>query len=285
LRSSGPGSIASSGRGEAALRAIEAAGRAAPSDGGAAPTPARLLVEEAIIRVGISDDDVAAELLRRCLESEADAPSRAEAMLLDGMLALAGGDAERAKQRWSALARELPEEPAAWVAAALLLGPTLEIGLAPDLRWPSAETERMSVIPPPAPSSPALDAAPALEGAIDWLLEAQRADGGWDLPFGAQTAHPAPDPIAMASQAICTLALARAAGRSSRRTARGPTGAPMPRAAACAGTSTIARSAARIRARSRSWTTRAGAARTGSSASPRSSAPSSARCRSPFAPK
>jgi hypothetical protein len=196
--------------GGAALTALKMARR---STDRTAPEAATLLLEEATVRIGLGDDDIAEELLARCLASSPDSTTRSRALLFEGALSWAGGDRDATRAQWLALTHELPEEPAAWAAAAGLLGPALRIDMQPDLSWPSEAVERMAVIPPPAPASSTLDIASALSDAVGWLIDTQRPDGGWDIPYGAADTHPAPGPIPMASQAICTLALARAADR------------------------------------------------------------------------
>ncbi len=213
--------------GEAALSALRLARRgASSSEGEAAPSEATLLLEEAQIQIGLGRTDAAGDLLGRCLERSPDAAQQAEAGLLQGLLSWAEGDAEEARAQWLAVTREFPEQPAAWVAAAGVVGPALEMDLTPDVSWPSETLGRLAVIPAPAPapkgSMPVITSS--LSDAIVWLLEAQRSDGGWDLPFAERNTHPAPDQITMASQAICTQALARSArehtGLSSTRAAQ-----------------------------------------------------------------
>ncbi|MHC5024319.1 MAG: hypothetical protein ACYTGG_10490 [Planctomycetota bacterium] len=206
--------------GDAALVALQVAGRTEVPGSGPAPTPAMLLVEEAAIRIGMGQNDAAGDVVRRCLENDPEPEQRAEAMLLQGALAWAQGDVARARESWTALTHVLPEQPSAWIAAAALLGPMLEIDIRPNLSWPTAAVERMAVIPEPAPASSPLEIASGLSDAIEWLLDAQRTDGGWDVPFGSGDTHPAPDGIRQASQAICTLALARAAQAWEAKTPR-----------------------------------------------------------------
>ena len=193
-------------RGSAALTALQVAKeRVDPSFEFALP------LEEARIRIGMGQNGIAEDVLRRSLAGNPEASYRAEAKSLLGILSLAVGATERARDEWTALTRELPEQPAAWTAAAALLGPALKIELQPDLRWPTEAEARVAIIPDPAPMVTPLKLAPALSGAVEWLAAAQRTDGGWDVPFGMGDLHSAPGAIEMAIQAIATCALIRTA--------------------------------------------------------------------------
>ena len=210
--------------GEAALSALGLTRSAATSKSGTMPTPATLLLEEAQIQIGMGRTDTAEELLLRCLKRNPNAAQQAEARHMQGALSWAKGDSEKARAQWMAVTRDYPEQPAAWIAAAGILGPALKMELLPDVSWPSETLEQLAVIPEPAPRGSMPVITSSLSDAIDWLIEAQRSDGAWDLPFAERNTHPAPDQIAMASQAICTQALARAAreyqGLSSKRVAQ-----------------------------------------------------------------
>ena len=172
---------------------------------------ARLLLEEATIRIGLGQNDAAENALRRCMNDSPNDTERAEAMFLLGALSWAAGDVQRASEQWTALTHKLPEQPYAWAGAAALLGPALAMDIKPDLSWPSEAAERIATIPATAPKSSTFDITPVIVEAADWLIEAQRPDGEWDTRFTVGDTHPAPSPIAMAVQAIDTLALFRAA--------------------------------------------------------------------------
>ncbi|MHC5001848.1 MAG: hypothetical protein ACYTJ0_01880 [Planctomycetota bacterium] len=194
--------------GVAALRALDQARRAPDGPG---PGAAALDLEEAIVRIGLGELDAADDAIERCLRAEPDARSRAEALLFRAVLSWARGHRDEAKARLLSLTRELPDEPAAWAAAARLLGPAIEIDVVPDLRWATDADAQTASLPAPAPAASLLQPASGLAGAIDWLLEHQREDGAWDIPLRNRDANPAPGQLELASQAICTMALARAA--------------------------------------------------------------------------
>ncbi|NOG55418.1 MAG: hypothetical protein HND57_14040 [Planctomycetes bacterium] len=179
------------------------------------PDPAlqvRLLLEEATVRIGLGEIKAAKEALQQCLnEQPKDDETRAQAMLLLGEIAWAEGNVDQAKAQWNTLAHDLPEQPFAWVAAATLLGPVLDMGITPDIRWPTEAAARIAEIPAAAPASAPFEIKSALVAAADWIVNAQRTDGGWDTRFGMGDTHPAPGPVALAVQSIDTLALFRAA--------------------------------------------------------------------------
>ena len=193
--------------GEAALRSLAEldARPDVPADAGGL----RLL--EATACLGLGRNDAAAQALTRCLAARPSDRDAARARFLQGAIALAGGDAASARAAWTALARDLPEEPAAWVAAALVIGPALQMGLRPNLRWPTDAQARMAEMPRPAPHEPVIRIAPWLVAAGDWLVATQRGDGAWETPGEGSVVHPARNPRAMAAQAICTRALFRGA--------------------------------------------------------------------------
>lgn len=197
--------------GEAALTALADA-RATTRSALADPTDTELDLEEAIIRVGVGDTPGAAEILARCLAGAANDSTRAEAMLLQSIVQWSeGAESDTVREQWRTIARTYPEKPAAWMAAAALIGPALELGIRPDLRWPSETAAQLAVLPQPAPSDRPFVESIAVEEAVDWMLHHQRADGGWDTPAGVRDVQIGIDPITCATRSIIILALARAA--------------------------------------------------------------------------
>jgi len=203
--------------GDAALKAIEDARRQWTAEDAASLSPAALDLLEVDIRIGLGQYVEAGEAVQVGFEHDPDDQHNAALLLRQGVLAWVNGDVARTRSLWSDATTRFPEQPSAWIAAAGLIGPALQIELTPDLRWPTEALERMVVLPEAAPPSATLDIDRSLSSAVRWLLDAQRSDGAWDLPFEQRNSHPAPDQITMASQAICTMALSRVAAEWSER--------------------------------------------------------------------
>ncbi|MAW60168.1 MAG: hypothetical protein CMJ94_04955 [Planctomycetes bacterium] len=117
------------------------------------------------------------------------------------------GEREEALALLHQVCAELPEQPAAWAAAAALLGPGIQMEVTPDLSWPDDYAFEAARIGPAAPRVDLLDADAALDGAVDWLLAHQLEDGSWPCPGNIGENQRARDPITMASHAIAVRAL------------------------------------------------------------------------------
>lgn len=84
----------------------------------------------------------------------------------------------------------------------------VDLGLKPDLGWPTEE-ELAEVLAFPARASLPTDrAGEAAAGAVDWLLDAQRSDGSWLLPSHISSVEGlGPEPFADATAALAGRAL------------------------------------------------------------------------------
>lgn len=197
--------------GPAALQSIKSARKGlASTRRDAGVTVAELDLEEASVHLGMGNYSDASRLLAECLEHDPSDASRALAMVGQGLLALTDRDPSRARECWEAVTSTLPERPGAWIAAAGLLGPVLEMEEAPSFEWPSDRLLQLATLPAPA-IEVTMNPDVALLEAVEWLLAHQREDGSWNLPFSERDTHPAPNAITMASQAICVHTLARVA--------------------------------------------------------------------------
>ena len=167
-------------------------------------------VVAATAHMGLGDADQASAVVDACLAGDPSPARRADAMLLRGMLAWADGDPDGARATWTDLTKALPDEPSAWIAAAAIVGPALEMGLTPDLSWPPAVQMELARLPEKAPPDEVIEIDTWLHAALDWLVTAADGDDRWHVPAGHGDAHPARHLLAMAAQAICTTALLRA---------------------------------------------------------------------------
>lgn len=197
--------------GASALAGLDRA-RSADLSNSTDPTDAELLLEEAAVRAGTGDNTGAAEALKRCLAESPDDSVRAKTLLLQGTIAWAeGATADTVRDTWHTVIRDAPDEPAAWIAAAALIGPALDLDLRPNLAWPSETAGQLATIPDPAPRTRPFVEAVALEEAVDWLLNHQSDRGAWETPAGVRDAQIAADPLTLATHSIVLLALTRAA--------------------------------------------------------------------------
>ena len=197
--------------GDAGLAALKEARGRWSSEDSSRGSRAVLDLLEADIRIGMGRYEEAERVLRKGLSRKPDETLESILILRRGLLAWQRGDRDGAKTFWTDVTRRFSDEPAAWIAAAGLIGPALKIDMTPDLTWPTETHRRLTKLPDPAPPAESLTLPKALTAAAEWLLAAQREDGGWDLPFDQRNTHISPDQIVMASQAICVTALARVA--------------------------------------------------------------------------
>ncbi len=193
---------------DAALAEIEAV-LATEEDGDREASPrvqARILRAEVLLGTGRTER--AAEEARAAADAaRASRDQRAHARFLLGACAYREGDGEAARAHWTALAHELPDEPFAWRAAALLGGTLFEAGLGSGFGWPDPAVLAAVRWQPAAPLEPA-DAGRAEEQALAWLLAAQRPDGSWPAPAQLDGGREGVDDVfAVASTALAAGAL------------------------------------------------------------------------------
>jgi tetratricopeptide (TPR) repeat protein len=149
--------------------------------------------------------------LGRCTDALAELerlPASPEALYLRGACEFLTGKKERARSSWETLVREHPEDRWAWVAAAHLAGPLLAIEAHWQPRAIDAEALR-TLRDVPVQLLPAERFSDARQGAIDFLLREQRADGSWSTPSEVRGFDvDQPDPFVDATTALAGEALA-----------------------------------------------------------------------------
>jgi hypothetical protein len=188
------------------VQALEQLERVAPDDEFA---PAAL-AERMQVQLGLGRADEARASALALAVRHAAAPEAAAAALVLGLLDVATGAPEAARERWLALCASHPDSPWTWQAADALDSGLLDSGLlaGADLAWPDdAELAEALDARPWAPL-PVGEAAAARDGALAWLLAQQRADGSWPGAVAARESRDGrPSPFVDAVTALATRAL------------------------------------------------------------------------------
>ena len=184
---------------------LHALDHAAPSD--SAPMLVALQLERARIHTGMGDYELGLQALDALNEAQLRADQRADYLTLRSTLLWASARKDEALTLLRTLCDELPNQPQAWAAAAVLTGPAVQFDVVPDVSWPDDYAFEAARLDPAAPVQDVLEPPQALPAAVDWLLAHQQEDGSWRTPSSISDSQKARDPITMASIAIATQAL------------------------------------------------------------------------------
>jgi hypothetical protein len=193
-------------RGDAARTALA---RASELDGDKLHAAA-ILAERGLVELGLGDNAQARVTCEELVGTYAQSEEAALGHMLLGLLALAASEGEAARAHWTELCASHPESPVAWQAAAYLVNGVIEMDLGPelDLRWPDAAELAEALTPVEYAPTPRRKASAAREGAVEWLLAAQRANGSWPSPGErSRTADSRPSPFVDAVTALAARAL------------------------------------------------------------------------------
>ena len=165
-------------RGPDALALLDRA-RVAP---GGEALAADLGADRLRVLLGLGRQREAVELARDLLEDHPAHARAPEVRFRLGETERALGNREAAEAVLTELCDELPEDPWAAQAAALLMHPMWEIAERWDRRWPDeALVELMT--PKVFEPLPRSRAAQALDDAVAWLLDRQVTDGSWPTRY------------------------------------------------------------------------------------------------------
>ena len=162
--------------------------------------------------------DQAAKRVDEILESGAEPEGYPEALYWRGVLDGLEGGLAAAEGPWMQLVEEHEEERWAWLAAAALTSTAAELGYPVRPEWPDDEVLRPLRWVPSAPLQPSFSER-AEAGALAWLLEEQREDGGWSGTMEIRLEAGRPDPFVDSAVAIAALALLERRDDPSARTA------------------------------------------------------------------
>ena len=184
---------------------LHALDHAAATD--SAPMLAALQLERARLHTGMGDYALGLAVLDTLDDSDLRDDQRGEFLTIRSTLLWASAHKDRALEDLRTLCDELPKQPQAWAAAAVLTGPAVQFDTVPDVSWPDDYAFEAARLDAAAPAADVIDPALAMPAAIDWLLEHQLDDGSWRTPSGIGDSQEATDPITMASIAIATQAL------------------------------------------------------------------------------
>jgi len=175
----------------------------------AAPSRVELNADVAEAQAGmyaaLGDLDAAQAALERAGTGTADR------RVIAASLMLARGEKAAGIAALRAIALEDPPTRWSWLAAAVLLSPTLAVQEKWNLTPPTAAQIAEALPHAPGPLK-VKEAARAHAEAVQWLLAHQRADGSWPNPFeiGAAPGDD-PSPLGLGSNALAGIALAREA--------------------------------------------------------------------------
>ncbi len=164
---------------------------------------------------------VAAEaLLDGLLGGQASEALRAEQLFLKGALRLQAKDRKAAELAWQPLIEEHPESPWAWLVSAAIGGALWEIDLYPNLEWASPDHRRLIELPEPMELGKGAQTIDSMvQGALNYLIAAQQADGSWLVASAYGDTDPLGDDFDLAATAIGGRALLRIPKNTEARSA------------------------------------------------------------------
>lgn len=168
---------------------------------------AAIQLERARIHTGMGDYASGLAALEALPEVGLSEKQRAELLTQRATLKWATAQRESAIADLETVCQELPNQPLAWSAAAVLTGPAVKMETVPDVSWPDDYAFEAARLGPAAPAIDVVDPAQAIPAGVNWLLAHQLDNGTWLTPSGIGDPQQARDPITMASTAIALQAL------------------------------------------------------------------------------